>query len=179
MRRTTHVSEITDTDIVVAQKIARRDWRRDDRFSDEDAFQEMMVWLLERKTEASPGIRGKGMRCAAVDASVESSYLMKISWATYSRNKGAPSRVKYTGLSTDVVGPEGVPEQYLANEEYGYHSSEAKVDAARMLSFLGDWDRQLVEKWASDPSSLKGSQYQRAKACIAWLSEWFAQEGEG
>lgn len=154
---------ITDQDMKVASSVARR-WRPDAVFSSEDAYQEMMLKLLEIEGSGKgPRLKGLAMKDAAIKSSIESSYMMKISASTYFKYKGAPVEVKYTGLSTDEPSDSGlgVPEDYLVDPIDEVDRVDNRIALDQALSIISEEDRALVLKWAEKPGSVSGRAWYR------------------
>jgi hypothetical protein len=167
---------ISEEDIITARKMSYEWSSTNARFSSEDAFQEMMLRLLER----GDALRNKGMRyrdakLAARNASIEASYLMRVPQASHYKQGGAPFSAKDTGLSLSVEG--NVPDEHLLASEDRYQDVTNHVALQQVLDSLNDKDRARLLAWAARPSSQSGTSLTAVKKTIAKLQA--VVEGEG
>lgn len=157
----------------MAKGMSRRWPPRDARFSSEDAYQEMILSLLQRNIDLDRTyLRLVVMKDAARKKSIESSYLMRISESTYRAKGGAPSHVKHTGLTvSDLGGDEGLMDGSIAYSEQGFSEVDNRVALAQMLEGLSEKERARVLKWADNPRSVTGEAYYAMRATLDRLRE--------
>lgn len=170
---------ISPEDMEIAKGMSRRWSPNDARFSSDDAYQEMMLALLERDIPADAKYaRINQMKEASRNKSIESSYLMRIPAGSWRYLGGAPSHVKYTGLTTDSSGPDGVPQSSLESYDQGYDEVENRVALEQALSGLSEKERARVLKWAERPKSVTGTAYYAVRATLDRLRDR-NQRGDG
>lgn len=148
---------VSDQDMATAKRISTR-WKSNAVYSSEDAFQEMMLKVLT--TGVAPErdrMRGRIMKGAAISKAVESSYLMRIPYTSWSRN-GTPSHIKHTGLSLSESGSLGVPDDDLSKEDLAFGRVETREALKKIMATLPDRNRRILWRWATNPSSVTGGQ---------------------
>lgn len=158
---------ITEREIQIARRLSTR-YTGTSAFGREDAYQACIEGYLAAGSPKDEGLAVHVMRIEMHRQSVEASYLMRVPWSSWKKLDETPTRVKYTGLSSETLTE--TEHEVLATDDLSFEDVEDNDVFCWVLSQLTDKELFRLNRWISG-YKLQGRQFREIKDILAKVRE--------